>query len=124
MELAAGWFRLVRQPMSYDPEKHHRRSVRLKGYDYSQPGAYFITICAVGRLCLFGDVVNDAMVLNELGVTVDDCWRDLPTHYPHVSLDAFVIMPNHIHMIIVLLDDTAVGPFRPGWRTRETSSPP
>jgi len=90
--------------MKYDPQKHHRRSIRLKGYDYTQVGAYFITICTWQRECLFGDVVNDEVQLSCYGETVLFNWRHLPKRYPHVQLDAFVIMPNHIHGIIFLID--------------------
>jgi len=91
-----------------DPEKYHRRSTRLRGYDYAQPGAYFFTICTRERKCLFGEIVDGEMVLNERGEIVAACWHDLPNHYPHVRLDAFVIMPNHVHGIIVLLDDDTI----------------
>ncbi len=87
-------------PMPYDPKKHHRRSIRLKGYDYTQPGAYFITICTQNRECLFGEVVDGRMVLNELGQVARECWLAIPDHFPHSRLDEFVIMPNHVHGII------------------------
>ncbi len=86
--------------MPYDPKKHHRRSIRLKGYDYTQPGAYFITICTQNRECLFGEVVDGRMVLNELGQVARECWLAIPDHFPHSRLDEFVIMPNHVHGII------------------------
>ena len=88
----------------YDPDKHHRRSIRLRGYDYARPGAYFVTICTRERECLFGDVVDGAMILNESGRVVESCWQILPRHFPHVRLDAFVVMPNHVHGLIVLTD--------------------
>jgi putative transposase len=87
----------------------NRRSVRLKGYDYTQPGAYFVTVCVRGRECMLGQVIDDQMVLNEAGRIVDAAWRDLPNHYPQVGLDAFVVMPNHVHGIIVLNEDTTSG---------------
>jgi putative transposase len=90
----------------YNPETHHRRSIRLKGYDYSKEGMYFVTICAQERECLFGEVVNGEMVMNEAGARVQAVWDELPHHYPHVRLDAFAIMPNHVHGIVAL---TAVG---------------
>ncbi|MCR4304252.1 MAG: transposase [Gallionella sp.] len=80
----------------------HRRSLRLKGYDYSLEGAYFVTICAHGKACLFGDVIGDEMKVNELGRNVQAVWNDLPVHYPHVATDAFVVMPNHVHGVIVI----------------------
>ena len=91
--------------MPYDPRKHHRRSIRLPGYDYAQPGAYFVTICTHGRACLFGRVVDGEMRLNDAGRIVQASWDDLPNHYPHVQLDAFVTMPNHVHGIIILMDE-------------------
>jgi putative transposase len=90
--------------MAYDPEKHHRRSIRLKGYDYTQPGAYFITICTHGRECLFGEIIDGEMHLNEAGQIVVQTWQDLPNHVPNVQLDAFVVMPNHVHGIIIITD--------------------
>ncbi|MFN4294850.1 MAG: transposase, partial [Thermoflexales bacterium] len=88
--------------MTYDPQKHHRRSIRLKGYDYSQAGAYFITIVAQDRACLFGEVVDGEMRLNDAGRMVWDEWNALPDRFPGLELDAFVVMPNHVHGIIVL----------------------
>jgi REP element-mobilizing transposase RayT len=90
----------------YDPERHHRRSVRLKGYDYSQAGAYFITIVTQGRVCLFGEVVAGELRLNKVGRMVASAWEDLPNHYAGVGLDAFVVMPNHVHGIVVLAGPT------------------
>ena len=90
--------------MKYNPEKHHRRSLRLQVYDYTSSGAYFITICTRQRECLFGEIVNGEMGLNELGQLVDACWQRLPLHFPNLQLDAFVVMPNHIHGILVLTD--------------------
>ncbi len=88
--------------MTYDPARHHRRSIRLKGYDYSQPGAYFVTICTHQRRCLFGDVVDGEMRLNEAGGMVEWTWYDLPNHIDNIELDAFVVMPNHVHGIIII----------------------
>ena len=90
--------------MKYDPEKHHRHSIRLKGYDYSQAGAYFVTIVTQNRACLFGAVVDGEMRLNETGQIVRRCWLDIPAHFPHAELDEFVVMPNHVHGIIVIVD--------------------
>lgn len=89
--------------MKYNPDIHHRRSIRLKGYDYTQAGAYFITICTQNRLCLFGEVVNGEMRLNEAGAMVQSVWDEIPVFYPGVLTDAFVVMPNHIHGIVVLV---------------------
>jgi putative transposase len=97
-------FQNKRRCMTYDPEKHHRRSIRLKGYDYTQPGAYFITICTQGRECLFGEIIDGEMHLNEAGQIVVQTWQDLPNHISNVQLDAFVVMPNHVHGIIIITD--------------------
>jgi REP element-mobilizing transposase RayT len=90
--------------MPYDPTRHHRRSIRLKGYDYSQAGAYFITLCTQDRACLFGKVVNGEMRLNDAGRMVLAEWNRLPERFPHLVLDAFVVMPNHVHGILVITD--------------------
>lgn len=88
--------------MKYDPQKHHRRSIRLPGHDYSRPGGYFVTIVAHGRECLFGEIVNDEMRLNEYGQIADDAWQWLARQYPYIELGIWVVMPNHLHGIIVL----------------------
>ncbi|MGJ3249220.1 MAG: hypothetical protein ACFE0I_24490 [Elainellaceae cyanobacterium] len=90
--------------MNYDPAKHHRHSIRLKGFDYTTSGAYFITICTHHRECLFGEIVNGTMQLNPLGQIGQRHWLKLPNHYRHLSLDKFIIMPDHIHGILVLHD--------------------
>jgi len=89
-----------------------RRSIRLGGYDYSYPGAYFVTVCAARRGPLFGWISEGRVVENANARIVRDCWLDLPNHYPHVSLDTFVVMPDHIHGIIVLLDTHGMGDVR------------
>ena len=95
--------------MKYDPDRHHRRSIRLKGYDYSQAGAYFVTICTQNRELLLGEIVNGTMRVNPFGEIANACWDDLPRHYPYVKLDTFVVMPNHVHAIIGLADDAIAG---------------
>ncbi len=85
-------------------EKHHRRSIRLKRHDYSRAGTYFVTTCTQNRQCLFGDIVDGKMVLNQYGQIVDMVWNDLPNHYPHTQLDIYCIMPNHFHGIVILTD--------------------
>jgi REP element-mobilizing transposase RayT len=89
--------------MTYDPERHHRRSIRLQGYDYAQAGAYFLTVCTQDRTCLFGEVVDGAMCPNDAGRMVETVWDELPLFYPGVDIDRFAVMPNHIHGIIVLV---------------------
>jgi putative transposase len=88
----------------FDPRKHHRRSIRLKGYDYSSEGAYYVTIVTYHRDPLFGEIVNKEMILNEFGKIADECWRAIPEHFPNVELGAYVIMPNHAHGIIIITD--------------------
>ncbi len=88
--------------MKYDPKIHHRRSIRLVDYDYAQAGAYFVTVCAEDHLCLFGNVRDGDMWLNDAGEMVQATWDQIPDRYPAVETDAFVVMPNHIHAIIVL----------------------
>ena len=82
--------------------KYHRRSIRLKGYDYSQEGFYYITICCQDKICRFGNVKNDKMILNDVGNIANNCWREIPNHFPNVILHEYIIMPNHIHGIIQL----------------------
>jgi putative transposase len=86
------------------PESHHRRSVRLKGYDYAQPGAYFVTICTHGRVCIFGDILNGEMVVNECGQRVTEEWLYTGLLRPDVVVDAFVVMPNHLHGIVIITE--------------------
>ncbi len=79
-----------------------RRALRLRDYDYREPGVYFFTICVQDHHCIFGKIVNQKMVLYPAGRIVWQCWRDLPRHFPEIQLDQFVVMPNHIHGVIVL----------------------
>jgi putative transposase len=88
--------------MSFDPEIHARRSVRLKGYDYAQNGAYFFTIVVKGRECLFGNIMSGEMVLNDAGGMVQTVWDQLPEYYTGIHPDIFQIIPNHLHGIIIL----------------------
>ena len=89
--------------MTYSPY-HQRRSIRLKGYDYSLPGAYFVTICTFERQPLFGEVVNGNLQLNQLGRTAQVCWLALSNHFPYIGLDVSVVMPNHIHGVLWIHD--------------------
>ena len=95
--------------MPYNPAIYNRRSIRLRGYDYSQAGLYFITICCYNRECLFGNVVNGEMVLNEYGTIARNEWFNTPNIRKNVELDVFVIMPNHMHGIIILNGVTGRG---------------
>jgi putative transposase len=91
--------------IKFDPKIHHRKSIRLPGYDYSQAGAYYVTIVTHHRDCLFGEIVNKEMILNDLGKITDECWRAIPEHFPFVEFGMHVVMPNHMHGIIVINDD-------------------
>jgi len=93
--------------MAYDPEIHHRKSIRLRGYDYSAPGRYFVTICAQEKACLFGGIASGQIELNDYGRIVENVWKELPLHFPLVELDRFVVMPNHFHAIVVIVDPRA-----------------
>lgn len=84
--------------------RRYRRKMRLPGYDYAQSGAYFVTVCTVQRQCILSAIVDANVELTQAGSVVRACWNDLPNHYPHVELDAFVIMPNHVHGILRLID--------------------
>ncbi len=92
--------------MKFDPQKHHRRSIRLQGYDYSQAGAYFVTIVAWQREMLFGDIVDGGdVVLSDFGKIVAEKWGWLEAQYDYVELGEWIVMPNHFHGILIIHDD-------------------
>ncbi len=91
--------------MEEKQKKYQRRSIRLKGYDYTQRGAYFITICTKEHKCYFGEIVDGEMVLNNVGIIVRNKWIQTESIRQNIMLDEFVIMPNHIHGIIIIIDD-------------------
>jgi REP element-mobilizing transposase RayT len=98
--------------MVFDANLHYRRSIRLKGYDYSQAGLYFITICTKNRECLFGKIEKGVMILNQAGKIADECWMNIQNHFPNVRLHEYVVMPNHVHGILEITnvaDRMAVG---------------
>ncbi|MEZ5540029.1 MAG: transposase [Pseudomonadales bacterium] len=116
--------------VTFNPDIHHRRSVRLRGYDYAQAGAYFVTICTQNRECLFGEIVDGMMVLNDAGRMVKHSWQWLASQYDYVGLDAWVVMPNHLHGIIVIADGDGRGGSRTalidgdgGWQGRFANRP-
>ena len=94
----------LHMPTRFNPQKHHRHSIRLKGYDYSQAGAYFVTIVTWQREVLFGEILKGEMKLNQRGQIARECWESIPEHFQNVELGAYVIMPNHIHGIIIIND--------------------
>ncbi len=91
-------------PRQFNPDIHRRRSIRLPDYDYTQVGAYYVTIVTSRRRLLFGDVVADEMRLNDAGRLIEDAWQWLVHRYSYVSLDEYIVMPNHLHGIIVIGD--------------------
>ena len=91
--------------MRYDPNIHRRCSIRLKDYNYSQSGEYFVTICTQDHICLFGAIYREEMCLSPIGEIAKRCWEDIPNHFPNVDLDKYVIMPNHIHGIIIIKEN-------------------
>ena len=97
------------QNMKYNPEIHHRKSIRLKHYDYAEMGTYFITICTHECACLFGEIIDGEMRLNEAGRMIQSVWNELHGHFPNLELDAFIIMPNHVHGILIIADGVNVG---------------
>ncbi len=99
-------------------QTYHRRSVRLEGYDYSQAGVYFVTVCTQNRECLFGDVIDDKMTLNVSGKIAAECLNEISEHFSNVELDEFAVMPNHIHAILVIVDDDRRGTARRGTACR------
>ena len=99
--------------MPYDPKRHHRRSIRLKGYDYTRRGAYFITIGTRDRVPLFGRIETGIMHLSEFGEWAEFHWHDLLNHHPNVDLDEYIVMPDHMHGIIVLDGSVRATPASP-----------
>src|SRR4028119_872493 len=95
--------------MNFNPQKHHRRSTRLKGYDYAQPGAYFVTICTYQRQCWFGDIRDGRMYWNHIGYIVAQEWARSSQIRQEIELDEWVIMPNHLHGIVFITDINTVG---------------
>ena len=93
------------QKSKFDSQIHHRRSIRVKGYDYSSEGAYYVTIVAYHRDCIFGEIKDEEVHLNDFGNIADKCWREIPNHFRNVELGAYVIMPNHMHGIIMINDN-------------------
>ena len=95
--------------MPYNSNIHHRRSIRLKRYDYTQRGAYFVTICTHQRNCLFGEIVDGEIKLNTNGEIARGSWLSIPRYFKNVELDEFVIMPNHLHGIIIIESSEVAG---------------
>ena len=90
-------------------QTHHRRSIRLPGYGYSQPGAYFITICTHAGECLLGEVIGDAVAFSIYGKIAEAVWQALPRHFAGIEIDALVVMPNHIHVVVSIFERVSGG---------------
>ena len=85
--------------MPYNPKQYHRRSIRLKGYDYSQAGAYFVTICCQDRASMCGNIADGEMILKDAGQMIETQWQELINRFTNIALHEFVVMPNHFHGI-------------------------
>ncbi len=94
-------------------QPRRRKRLRLAGFDYSQNGAYFVTVCAKGQRHLFGGIVDSRMSLSKSGEVVALCWNEIPDHFTDVVLDAFVVMPNHVHGILLFTGDAMAAHARP-----------
>ena len=90
--------------IKYDPENHHRHSIRLKDFDYSRAGAYFVTICTYNKKCMLGNIINDKMHLNKYGSIFKNEWLQSPNIRTEVKFDKYIIMPNHFHAIIFIFE--------------------
>lgn len=98
----------MKNRFGYNPKIHHRRSIRLKGYDYSQAGFYFVTICVHHGRFLFGKIFDGKMILNDAGQLVHNEWLKLTDRFKNINLHAFVVMPNHFHAILEIVGSTLV----------------
>ncbi len=88
-----------------DPETHRRRSIRLKEYDYSSAGAYFVTVCTKDRRCFFGEIKSGETVLNSAGQMIHSQWLEMAKRFENIALDKCVVMPNHFHGVIFIIDN-------------------
>lgn len=112
-------------PFGYDPAAHHRRSVHLRQYDYRTAGAYFVTLCTADRSLLFGEVADDQVRLTTCGHLVGACWVWLAEQYSYLKLDAWTLMPNHLHGVLVISEVPAVaGAVRRYSTLRQQGGPP
>ena len=96
---------------------HHCRTIRLPGYNYAQPGAYFVTIVIQNRMNRFGEIRNEIMIINDAGNLIESCWLNLPQLFPGIELDEYIIMPNHFHGIIFIKDETVGAALVAAWPT-------
>ena len=113
VNVGAGSARPKNKQTMYNPDIHHRRSIRLKEYDYSSEGLYFVTICSHEHKCVFGEIIDDNIILNRCGNIIDKEWKSLPQHFPNIVCHEYIIMPNHIHGIIQIEERIQGGPTPP-----------
>ena len=99
--------------MPYDPDKHDRQSIRLPGWDYRTPAAYFITVCTHEQRCILGTVTRGRMYLNACGRIVAEEWKRSPSIREEIEIDAFIVMPNHMHGIVIIAPPNAPRPITP-----------
>ena len=99
-EIESDLLKRKEEGLKFDPQKHHRRSIRLIGYDYTQTGAYFVTLVSFQRECIFGEMIEENVHLSEAGKLVEQEWIRIVKHFNGINLDEFVVMPNHLHGII------------------------
>ncbi len=109
--------------MAYDPNIHRRRSIRLRGHDYSRPGAYYVTICVEDHKCLLGEVALGQMKENDAACMVDRVWKSIPTQFPTAELDEYIVMPNHFHGIIKIVGARLVSAHDRASRGRVVGAP-
>jgi REP element-mobilizing transposase RayT len=110
--------------MEFDPGQHHRRSIRLRGFDYSQRGIYFVTICTHKNQCVLGRIVDSTVVLTDAGWAVRKTWLSMPERFPGIVLDRFVVMPNHIHGVIAIVRESLRADRKPATQGAASSAPP
>ena len=106
--------------MPFNPDIHHRKSHRMQGYDYRRPGAYFITVCTHNRESVFGEIMDGTMHLNAAGRLVQSMWDGISSNLPNVSLDAYVVMPDHFHSLVVITDSVGAIHESPGCFVRQS----
>lgn len=112
----------MNQNEQFNPGIHHRKAMRLKGYDYSSAGMYFITICTQNRICVFGEIEDERMMYHSAGRIAVDCWEEIPEHFPHAVLHEYIVMPNHVHGIIELKCIEDIYPANTVHRTKTDNS--
>lgn len=96
--------------MKYNPDKYHRKYIRLKEYDYSSKGFYYVTLCVNEQLCLFGDIEDGKIKLNDAGKMVGKIWQEIPKYYASAKIDEYIVILNHFHGIIILNNDDVGAP--------------